>query len=78
MQETEFLDSSEVEALTGLSYRPAQIRWLKLNGWRFIKNAEGLPIIGRVYCRQKLSGEIPTAAEKVEPNFDNVNNHLHN
>lgn len=72
MQETEFLDSTEVETLTGLQYRSAQIRWLRLNGWKFIQNAKGLPIIGRVYCRQKLSDNIPTAGIKEEPNFDKV------
>ena len=68
----EFLNPDELVFLTGKKSRASQVRWLAEHGWRHITNAVGIPVVSRLYCRQKLSGGIPTATIEEEPDFNNV------
>ena len=66
----EFLTNEEILALTGREKPSAQIKWLSENGWRFIKNAKGLPVVGRFYCRQKMASDVQMVDDT--PNFGAV------
>lgn len=72
MTNEEFLNSDELVFLTGKKHRASQVRWLSEHGWRYITNAVGIPVVSRLYCRQKLSGEIATATIDEEPDFGSV------
>ena len=69
MPTAEFLTDEEMSILTGLDRKSAQIKWLAANGWRYVTNAAGSPIVSRLYCRQKMAGEIATARIDEMPNF---------
>lgn len=69
MPTAEFLTDEELAILTGLERKSAQIKWLSDKGWNFITNAAGFPIVSRLYCRQKMAGEIATARIDEMPNF---------
>ena len=57
---SETLTQEEVVLITGCSRRADQIAWLQKEGWTFVKNKGGEPIVGRLYARLKLSGISPT------------------
>lgn len=65
----EFLTTNEIATLTGLVHKRAQVKWLSENGWKFITNAGGAPVVSRLYCRQRMSGEVATARIDEMPNF---------
>lgn len=44
---TEFLDDGDLERLTGYKRAADQIRWLEDNGYPFIRNAKGRPVMRR-------------------------------
>jgi hypothetical protein len=56
---SETLSQNEVVEITGCSRRREQIEWLTINGWTFLKNRAGEPIIGRMYARLRLAGITP-------------------
>lgn len=70
----EFLTNEEIEILTGKVKKTAQIDWLKKNGWQYVQNSCGAPVVGRYYCRDKMgltTGEaIP--GNSVFPDFNRV------
>lgn len=57
--QSETLSADEVTDISGCSRKGDQIEWLKRNGWLFIQNRAGAPIIGRLYARLKLTGINP-------------------
>lgn len=57
---SETLSQDEIVFITGCSRRADQVIWLEAQGWTFIKNKAGEPIIGRMYARLKLSGINPS------------------
>lgn len=59
--QSETLSVEEVEAISGCGRKNDQIKWLQQNGWTFIKNRSGAPIIGRLYARLRLSGINPAS-----------------
>jgi len=59
--QSEMLSPDEVNDISGCSRKNDQIEWLQRNGWVFIKNKAGAPIIGRLYARMKLAGINPSA-----------------
>jgi Domain of unknown function (DUF4224) len=64
-----FLSSQELQRLTGYARSSAQIRWLRRNGWRFIVNALGAPVVALAeFNRHMVGGKAAAATE--EPNFD--------
>jgi hypothetical protein len=58
---SETLSADEVSEISGCSRKSDQIDWLSQNGWVFIRNRAGAPIIGRLYARLKLAGINPAA-----------------
>ena len=45
---------SELIEITGYSLPSFQRRWLEKNGWRFVKNRAGYPVVAREYALQQL------------------------
>lgn len=60
--ESEFLNPTELAELTGYKHIAAQRDWLKKNGWTYVENAYGRPIVGRYFARTQLSGTKTTMA----------------
>lgn len=56
---SETLNNDEVSEISGCRRRSEQVAWLKRNGWIYFLNKAGMPIIGRLYARMKLSGINP-------------------
>lgn len=56
---SETLSQEEVVLITGCARRADQIAWLQTEGWTFVKNKAGEPVIGRLYARLKLAGISP-------------------
>lgn len=71
---SETLSPDELHQITGSSRKREQITWLELNGWVFVKNRAGEPIVGRLYTRLRLSGLHPAtlADQNSGPNFSMV------
>jgi hypothetical protein len=73
MTESEVLTAEELAEVTGYKHSASQREWLDRNGWAYVRNAAGKPIVGRWYARQKLSGITPTATGgglSWQPNFN--------
>ena len=73
MSDSEVLTADELAEVTGYKHAASQREWLDRNGWAYVRNAAGKPIVGRWYARQKLSGITPTAtggALSWAPNFN--------
>jgi len=78
MNDNEFLTPEELTEVTGYKHVPAQRDWLDRNGWFYVVNASGRPIVGRWFARMRLAGVQPTAAAVVmqtaaRPNFAALN-----
>lgn len=73
MSETEFLSPEELMEVTGYKHVASQREWLDKNGWRYVVNAAGRPIVGRWFARMRLAGVQPTLTGGVlastQPNF---------
>jgi Domain of unknown function (DUF4224) len=54
--ETEMLSAEEITQITGCSRRAEQLEWLAAQDWLHHKNRAGIPIVGRLYARMRLSG----------------------
>jgi len=65
---SETLSPEEITDISGCSRKSDQIDWLSQNGWVFIKNKAGVPIIGRLYARLKLAGINPAALAAPDQN----------
>lgn len=59
--QSETLTPDEVVDISGCSRKGDQIKWLIGNGWAYVKNRAGEPIIGRLYARLRLAGINPAA-----------------
>ncbi|KAB8065709.1 DUF4224 domain-containing protein [Janthinobacterium violaceinigrum] len=59
--QSETLTAEELETISGCCRKVDQIKWLQQNGWTFIRNRAGAPIIGRLYARLRLSGINPAS-----------------
>lgn len=71
---TETLTQDELQHITGASRKKDQTLWLEENGWVFVKNRGGDPIVGRLYARMMLAGIRPSGgpANSPTPNFSSV------
>lgn len=72
MVNSEFLNADELAELTGYTHIARQKEWLDRNGWAYVVNAAGRPIVGRWFARLRLAGVQPTASGAVaagQPNF---------
>lgn len=72
--QSETLSQEELQQLTGAARKRDQTIWLQENGWVFLKNRAGDPIVGRFYARLKLAGIQPNGqpSHALSPNFTNV------
>ena len=61
MGSTELLTVEELFEVTGRKHVASQRDWLDKNGWAYVVNAAGRPIVGRWYARMRLAGVQPTA-----------------
>lgn len=52
-----FLTAAEIRELTGRKQQKRQAEWLRLNGWRFVLDADGRPKIMREYYERRSSGQ---------------------
>ena len=66
-----FLNSSDVEKLTGLKRFKAQAKWLERHGYRFDMNALGRPVVLMSAVGEKLN---PSVSSSRQPNFDALYN----
>ena len=55
MSETEFLTAEELAEVTGYKHVASQREWLDKNGWPYVVNASGRPIVGRWAARMRLA-----------------------
>jgi hypothetical protein len=71
MSESEFLTADEVYDLTGYKLIASQRDWLNRNGWVYVTNAAGRPIVGRLFARFRLGGMQAPAlvSQDGRPNF---------
>ncbi|MBK6907835.1 MAG: DUF4224 domain-containing protein [Rhodocyclaceae bacterium] len=53
---SETLAPEEIVQITGCARRADQMAWLQAEGWTFVKNKAGEPIVGRLYARLRLAG----------------------
>ncbi|AXI82892.1 DUF4224 domain-containing protein [Xylella taiwanensis] len=59
MSATEFLTAAELIEVTGYKHIASQREWLDKNGWAYVVNAAGRPIVGRWFARLRLAGVHP-------------------
>lgn len=59
MSETEFLNQDELVEITGYKHVASQRDWLDKNGWPYVVNAGGRPIVSRWFARMRMSGMKP-------------------
>lgn len=70
--DSEILALEDLELITGRTRVGDQRDWLDTNGWAYVVNARGAPIVGREYARRRLGGEASLLAAANEPNFSAV------
>lgn len=58
---SETLTTDELQQITGCARRADQVAWLQTEGWMYVRNRAGEPIVGRLYARMRLSGITPNA-----------------
>jgi hypothetical protein len=61
MIDSEFLTPEELIEVTGYKHTGSQRDWLDKQGWCYVVNGAGRPIVGRWYARMRLAGVRPTA-----------------
>lgn len=54
--ESEILSPDELAGLCGRTRKDDQRTWLNAQGWNYLTNAAGAPIVGRWYARLKMAG----------------------
>jgi hypothetical protein len=59
--QSEILTPEEVANICGCARKADQIEWLTTQGWTFVRNRSGEPIVGRLYARLKLAGINPAS-----------------
>ena len=72
MSDNEFLNADELSEVTGYKHVASQKDWLDKQGWHYVRNASGRPIVGRYYARMRMSGITPTKSgveAAWQPNF---------
>lgn len=71
VMDNEFLTPEELAELTGRKLMSYQRAWLDRNGFIYVINAAGRPVVSRAYLRQRLSGGALSARTPMgaEPNF---------
>lgn len=58
---SETLSVEELQQITGCGRRSDQVTWLDAQGWTYVKNRAGDPVVGRMYTRLRLAGIAPAA-----------------
>ena len=58
---SEILTTDELQQITGCTRRADQVAWLQTEGWMYVRNRAGEPIVGRLYARMRLSVISPNA-----------------
>lgn len=72
---SETLSAEELQQITGCGRRTDQVAWLDAQGWTYVKNRAGDPVVGRMYTRLRLAGISPAAVASPTgwmPNFNAV------
>lgn len=62
MSESEFLQADELVEVTGYKHVASQKEWLDKNGWKYVVNGSGRPIVSRLYARMRMAGLEPTVS----------------
>jgi hypothetical protein len=76
LHNAEFLTPEELSQITGYKLTSSQRQWLDRNGWVYVLNASGRPVVSRWYARLKLSGVTPTEnglQASWRPDFSGIN-----
>lgn len=60
MIDSETLTADELVEITGYKHAAHQKDWLDRNGWAYVVNGAGRPIVGRWFARMRLAGVTPT------------------
>jgi len=61
MPDSEFLSPDELFEVSGYKHVASQKEWLDKNGWTYVVNAGGRPVVSRLYSRMRMAGITPTA-----------------
>jgi hypothetical protein len=75
--QTEFLTADEIAEVTGYKHTAQQRDWLDRNGWTYVTNAVGRPIVNRWYARLRMAGVKPTITNTQTawmPDFSGIEN----
>lgn len=62
-----FLSPEDTATLTGYARPCHQRAWLDKNGWQYVVNANGRPIVSRAYAESRLG--IASATQAPTPDF---------
>jgi hypothetical protein len=67
-----FLSREELNELTGVSTRPAQISWLEENRYSYAISRSGRPVVLRGYLQGRLGlHDAPREGPESQPDFSN-------
>lgn len=64
---SEILSPEEMVVITGGARRKDQLDWLESNHWIYHTTRAGMPVVGRLYARLKLTGINPSKLVGPEP-----------
>ena len=64
-----FLDTEEIQDLTGFKLSTRQCQWLAAHGYPFDTNHSGKPKVLRSYLEQRLCPSLTSTHGIEEPNF---------
>jgi hypothetical protein len=67
-----FLSADELAELVGckVGQKACYCRWLDRNGWPYVRNRAGFPMVARAYYDARMSGMSPAPAAKAPPGPD--------
>lgn len=67
-----FLTENQLQTLTGTAVIDEQITWLVENGWKFVRNTQGKPVVSKSHCEHQLGGVAKDSRAKVKQREQNI------
>ena len=59
--------------MTGRKRPDAQLRWLRMNGFRALQRADGMPLVSRAHFESMMEGSAAHRDRPAEPDFEALN-----
>jgi hypothetical protein len=63
------LTAEELQQITGRIRYSAQLRWLRANGFVYLRRADGMPLVARSHFEAMMSGLSNQKPARTEPNW---------